>query len=195
MNPLLVELPAEIRTERIVLRPVSPDSGPVAFNLVSNEVERLSPWLPWAVNPTVDSMVSFARRAYANWHSRSDLAVSIYDKTSGEYMGGAGIHRIDWDIPKFEIGYWIAAAFEGKGFVSEATFALTSFCFAQFGANRVEIRCDPRNVRSRAVPQRLGFDLEGTMRNVLMGPQGKPIDLEIWSRVSALGLPDWPVEW
>jgi RimJ/RimL family protein N-acetyltransferase len=68
-------------------------------------------------------------------------------------------------VPKFEIGYWCRKGFTGRGYITEAVRGLTVFAFEILKANRVEIRCDQRNVRSRKVAERLGFKLEGILRN------------------------------
>jgi RimJ/RimL family protein N-acetyltransferase len=64
-----------------------------------------------------------------------------------------------------EIGYWIRNQGEGRGFVTEATALIAAFAFDSLHAQRVLIRCDARNLRSAAVPRRLGFVHEATLRN------------------------------
>ena len=86
-------------------------------------------------------------------------------KDSDVIIGGSGLHRINWEVPCFEIGYWVWTAYGGKGYITEAVAGITDFAFQQLGANRVEIRCDALNVRSAAIPQRLGFTHEATLIN------------------------------
>ncbi len=76
-----------------------------------------------------------------------------------------GLHRIDWEIPKFEIGYWVDTRKAGHGFITEAVEGLAHFAFSELSAKRVEIQCDTNNWRSRAIPERLGFKLEGIHYN------------------------------
>jgi RimJ/RimL family protein N-acetyltransferase len=80
-------------------------------------------------------------------------------------VGATGLHRMDWSVPRFEIGYWIRRSFEGKGYVSEAVRALTRLAFEALGAERVEIHCGHRNLHSQRVAERCGFVLEGRLRN------------------------------
>ena len=75
------------------------------------------------------------------------------------------MHRIVWSVPSFEIGYWIRTRSEGAGSITEATALLAAFAFDSLHAQRVRIRCDAANKRSAAVPQRLGFTHEATLRN------------------------------
>jgi RimJ/RimL family protein N-acetyltransferase len=45
----------------------------------------------------------------------------------------------------------------------------------------VEIHCDPNNVRSSAVPRKLGFCHEATLRHRAFTPEGQPRDTMIWT--------------
>src|SRR5581483_7078206 len=74
----------------------------------------------------------------------------------------------------FEIGYWIRADLAGRGLATEATAALTRAAFERCGVDRVEIRVDPANAASLAIPRKLGFVEEGTLRRVLHAPDGAP---------------------
>ena len=80
-------------------------------------------------------------------------------------VGSSGLHRIDWGVPKFEIGYWCRTRFAGQGYVTEAVQGITAFAFEALGAQRLEIRCDSRNSPSARVAERAGFQLEGELRN------------------------------
>lgn len=89
----------------------------------------------------------------------------LFRKEDGMYVGGSGLHRINWSVPSFEIGYWVRARLEGKGYVTEAVKGITSFAFDRLKAERVEIRCDALNERSAAVARRAGYTLEGQLRH------------------------------
>ena len=93
----------------------------------------------------------------------------------------SGLHRIDWSVPKFEIGYWCRTRFTGHGYITEAVTRITAFAFDTLGARRVEIRCDPRNLPSARVAERAGFRLEGELRNNETGTDGVPRDTLIYA--------------
>jgi ribosomal-protein-serine acetyltransferase len=80
--------------------------------------------------------------------------------------GEIGFDYIDWRNRLTEIGYWVGGAFEGKGLVSRACRVLVAHAFRDLGLNRVQIRCAVENRRSRAIPEKLGFQLEGTLRSI-----------------------------
>ena len=169
MNPLLIDMPEEILGKRIVIQPRRPNEGDEVWEAIEESREQITPWLPWAkYQLTREEPEMSARRAWAKWQTREDLAMVIRDRVSGRYLGGSGLHSINWDVPKFEIGYWLRTSAVGNGYVTEAVQVLCSFAFDTLKANRIEIRCDSRNERSIAVPARLGFILEAHLRNDLL---------------------------
>lgn len=89
----------------------------------------------------------------------------MFLKGSKTYIGGGGLHRINWDVPKFEIGYWVRSSYGRQGFITEAVNGITHFAFNTLGARRVEIRCDSLNGRSAAVARRAGYELEAMLRH------------------------------
>ena len=104
------------------------------------------------------------RQAHAQFLLRSDLRFHIHQRSDpGRLIGSTGLHRMDWEAGRFEIGYWVRTPFARRGFVTEAAHAMAVLAFRDLGANRVEIWCDERNERSAAVARRLGFRLDGTL--------------------------------
>ncbi len=87
-------------------------------------------------------------------------------EADGAPVGMVGVHDVQPSPARAAIGYWIARARQGEGLVTRAVAGLLPHLFGAMGFERVEIRCAPTNARSRAVPQRLGFTHEGTLRHV-----------------------------
>lgn len=114
---------------------------------------------------TPEDQEAVMRRAHADFMSRTDLMLLLFLKSTNTMVGASGLHRIDWQVPKFEIGYWLRTSYAGKGYMTEAVTAIDAFAFDTLGAYRVEIRCDERNTRSAAVARRCGYELEGVLRN------------------------------
>jgi RimJ/RimL family protein N-acetyltransferase len=182
VQPLHVQLPVEVVGERVRLRPYREGDGAALWEAVDESREHLSRWMPWVheYGSPADAE-AFARRAQAKWLVREDLVVGIFERDGPRLLGGSGLHRIDWSLRSFEIGYWIRATAESRGYVSEAVQLLTSLAFEQLEAHRVEIRIDPRNTRSRAVAERTGFVLEGCLRSCVMDSDGQPADRLVFS--------------
>jgi RimJ/RimL family protein N-acetyltransferase len=160
--------------------------------------EHLRPWLPWwNTHETPDDTRDFVRRSQAHWLLRESLGMGLFSREGGALLGGIGLHPGDWTVPSFEIGYWLRAGAEGHGYMSEAVRLLTRYAFEGLAAERVIIRCDARNVRSRSVPERLGYVQEGHMRCTHRDTAGELADMltyalirEDYERVRHT----WPVE-
>ncbi|MCM3764274.1 GNAT family N-acetyltransferase [Neobacillus niacini] len=185
MKPILKEFPEEIATERLIIRKPMPGDGKAVYQAMQASMAELKPWMPWADREqTVDDVEANMREAHAKFLTREDLRLHIFNKETGEFIGSSGLHRINWDIPKFEIGYWIDTRHQRKGYITEATEAITNFAFTELNAKRVEIRCDSKNNRSKAVPERLGFQLEGILKNDGLSGDGKEIrDTCIYAKI------------
>ncbi|MEH7073268.1 GNAT family N-acetyltransferase [Neobacillus drentensis] len=165
MKPILLNIPEEFYTERLLIRKPLPGDGKAVYQAMQASLTELKDWMPWAHREqTADDVEANMREAHAKFLTREDLRLHIFHKETGEFIGSSGLHRINWDIPKFEIGYWIDTRYRGSGYITEATEAITNFAFMELKAKRVEIRCDSKNTRSRAIPERLGFTLEGILR-------------------------------
>ena len=104
--------------------------------------------------------------------ARTDLPLLLFLKGDGTFVGSSGLHRGDWAVPKFEIGYWCRTRFEGQGYITEAVRGITRFAFETLGINRLEIRCDALNLRSRRVAERAGYCLEAELRHDAVTPDG-----------------------
>jgi RimJ/RimL family protein N-acetyltransferase len=95
-------------------------------------------------------------------------------------LGGTGLHpRVG--AHALEIGYWMRSDAAHQGLATEAAGALAAVAFAIPGVERVEIRCDPKNVRSAAIPRRLGFRHLVTLEADASTPTGEPRDTMVWS--------------
>jgi RimJ/RimL family protein N-acetyltransferase len=165
-KPNLIDFPDRIETPRLYIRPCMPGDGSDVFKAIAESRSELKPWLPFArKEQTLDEVESGVRDSYAEFIKKTDIRLHIYLKETDEFLGSTGLHRIDWAVPKVEIGYWLNSRYTKKGYIVEAVKGLTQFALNDLSCKRVEIRCDERNTASRRVPERLGFKLEGTIRN------------------------------
>ena len=176
MKPILLDFSEEFYTERLLIRKPLPGDGKAVYQAMQASLTELKAWMPWAHREqTVEDVEVNMRDAHAKFLTRDDLRLHIFNRETGEFIGSSGLHRINWMIPKFEIGYWIDSRYSGKGYIIEATEAITKFAFTELKANRVEIRCDSKNIKSRAIPERLGFTLEGILQNDGLSADGKEL--------------------
>lgn len=177
-------IPGEWGGERILLRPWRTDDDRALWEAVDSSRERLRVWMPWVDGyRSIEDARAFIGRSESDWTTRANLFTAIVERATGAILGGTGFNEPDWAIRSFEIGYWLRDGAEGHGHVTEAVRLLTRIAFDRLGANRLEIRCDPANARSRAVPERLGFTLEGRLRNNMADRHGGPRDTLVFSLV------------
>lgn len=176
------EVPLEIPTPRLLLRAPHPDYARRVNEAIADSFVELHAWMAWAVEmPSLETSREQQCRAREAFLAREDLPVVMFRED--RVVGCAGLHRIDWAVPRFEIGYWVRTPDRGRGYVTETVQALAGLAFEGLGARRVEIRADTRNHRSRAVPERLGWRLEGVLRNDGLGPDGRPRDTAVYARI------------
>lgn len=178
--PIQIDLPEELVGDRVIVRPWAEVDSDDLWDAIDNSREHLDAWMPWVDryrNP--DDALEYTRRSRARWLLREDLSVAIVEKSTGQVVGGSGMHRPDWQFRLFEIGYWLRQDREGRGYASETVQLLTRLAFDALDANRVELRIDTRNLRSLRVAERLGFVLEGTLRRKMPAPDGVPADMHV----------------
>ena len=149
--------------DEIVLSLLAAKHAERLFELTDRNRRQLRRWLPW-VDAAKSARASrlFIDSALKQNRRKDGFHCGIWFR--GALAGVIGLHRIDWPNRTAAIGYWLGAGFQGRGLMTRSCAALVAHCFSKLGLNRVEIRCATANVRSRKIPQRLGFKKEGVLR-------------------------------
>lgn len=181
-----------IETRRLVLRCWSPVDALLLKQAIDENLDHLRPWMPWAAYEPQDVAVKIER--IREWRGKFDLGqdfvYGVFDLEESRVLGGTGLHtRVGNDAR--EIGYWIHQGFINQGLATELSAALTRVAFDIDGVNRVEIHCDPDNARSAAVPRKLGYAHEATLRHRLQLNDGSYRDMMVWSLLRS-DYPDTP---
>lgn len=185
MNPLLINFPDSFDTDRLTIRAPRVEDAQEIVEAVNESLTDLRPWMPWAVQPTtLEFQQARLRNSMAQWLTRENLNLHIYLKGTSTFVGGSGLHRMNWEAGNFEIGYWCRTKFVGQGYISEAVNGVTAFAFTHLKANRVAILCDANNIRSAAVAKRCGFLLEGILRHDSLSVSGELRSTMIFSKIS-----------
>jgi RimJ/RimL family protein N-acetyltransferase len=155
-----------------------PGDAEALASLVADNLEHLSPWLEWAT-PQSASVDSQRERLAAptGWDGAQEYNYVIAT-ADGSLIGAIGLMRRIGD-GGLEIGYWLSRHATGHGRLTAVTAALSSAALQVDGVQRVEIHCDPTNIRSRRVPERLGYRLDRLQEVPVMGTSGTGVD-EIW---------------
>ncbi len=176
------EVPLEIATERLVLRAPHPDHAQEMNEAIQESFAELREWMDWAQQiPTLEESRAQQEQAQTAFLARDDLQLLLF--RGDRIVGSSGLHRIDWSVPSFEIGYWVRTPDSAQGYVTEAVEAIGSFAFEKLGARRIEIRADTRNTRSRAIPEKLGYQLEGVLRHDCLHVDGRLRDTAVYARI------------
>jgi len=185
--PVLIDVPEVLHTERLTIRPPRPGDGPVIFAAVFESLAELRQFpasLGWALaEPSIDASEQYCREAYAKFLTRCDLPLLLLLRDSNTVVASSGLHRVDWSVPKFEVGFWGRTSFQRKGYVTEGVAAIVAMAFDRLNARRVEARPDDLNERSCRVCERLGFELEGTLRHERADPGGSLRNTRVYAKV------------
>ena len=191
MEPCLLEfVPDYLATPRLILRSARASDAPALNAAVIESLAALKPYMPWAqVAPSLAQTEGECRRMQARMLLREDLPFFVFERDAdgaeAGFIGGTGLHRIDWTVRRFEVGYWCRTSKCGQGFIGEAVEAITRCAFEQMGARRVEVRMDDGNERSWRVAERAGFALEGVLRQQSLTPTGEPRDTRVYAKTRA----------
>lgn len=187
-DPVLLDVPKELATQRLLLRAPRTGDGPALFDAVQAslpELRRFLASLPWVAGAqSAELSEVYCRNAESNVIARRDLPFLLWERATGSVVGAAGLHRIDWHTPKAEVGYWCRSASTGQGYIAEAVEALCELAFRQLAVVRVELVTDEANGASRRVAARCGFDLEGVLRSERRAPDGTLRNTCIYARLA-----------
>jgi RimJ/RimL family protein N-acetyltransferase len=168
--------PYRIETERLVIRCYEPRDAALVKEAIDSSLEHLQPWMPWALDEpqTLEQKVELLEFFRSSFAAGENFTYGIFAADETELIGGTGLHpRVG--PGGLEIGYWVRASATRQGIVTESTAALTRVGLEVCGADRIEIRIEPRNRASFGIPRKLGFLEEATLRRRLPAPQGEPL--------------------
>ena len=176
----------QLQSDRLVIRVAKPGDGEEYNAAVIESLPEMAPWLHWAaVAPTLAASEQARRHAYGCYLLDEDWMVFFFERASGRLIGGGGLHKADWKLRKFEIGFWCRTGSKGRGYVTEAVNTMSDYAMNDLHANRLVLTVADRNIRSWRLAERTGFVYEGTHRNADFGPDGNLRDLRIYAKTAA----------
>lgn len=149
--------------DQVTVREFREGDAAEVFRAVKENYGRLVSFMDW-ITPeySITSAEEFIVQSIKGREESTNLSLGIF--RGDRFIGSIGFVHFDWAAMKTEIGYWIAVEEEGKGIVSRAAMLLIDFAVRELEINRIEIRCSAENIRSSAIPIRLGFQKEGHLR-------------------------------
>jgi ribosomal-protein-serine acetyltransferase len=164
----IVTRPIRDLGDGVVLRPYAITDLDALWNAVEPERERLGRWLHCAnLLASIEDERGWLEMATSPQTADEHFVITVDD----EIAGSAGILMNDLE-GDHEIGYWLVSRFEGRGLMTRACREVVSHAFAEHAAHRVTIAAAVSNARSRAIPERLGFTLDGIVREATRTHEG-----------------------
>jgi ribosomal-protein-serine acetyltransferase len=145
---------------RYSLRPMHESDLQELHAVVERNRDELARWLSWAQQPSLESTRAHLLRGLGRERDGTGLDRAIV--IDGAIVGDAGLY-IDRENDSGGIGYWLDAGHRGRGVMSAAVSALLKYGFDELALRRIEIRTDVLNRASRAIAERLGFQLDGVL--------------------------------
>ena len=147
----------------IELRPVAERDAKEILKIVKRNYKHLRPFLHWVSSDySLESAREFIRQAQKAVAENTSRTFSIFYQE--KIVGVVGFVVFNWQSRRTEIGYWIDKNYEGRGIITDSCKVLINYAFAELKMNRIEIRCATENTRSRRIPERLNFKLDGVLR-------------------------------
>jgi ribosomal-protein-serine acetyltransferase len=166
-------------SETTTLEPIAGHHAEPVFELIAKSRSQLETWLSWVTN--VHSVADFQNFLKGAQQRVADkMAVAFFIRYDGKIAGNIGLYHIDHLNKIASIGYWLGEEFQGKGIITNACQEIVKYGFSELNLNRIEIKCGTRNVKSQAIPERLGFTQEGIIRQAEL-VNGKFHDLYLYS--------------
>ncbi len=151
--------------------------------LIERNRPRLAEWMHWVQTQTAQDTLAFIRRTTEK--AREGRGFHRCIVAGGRIVGVVGFSTIDALNRSAPIGYWLDEAHEGQGAMTAAVAALVDYAFEELALNRVEIRADVENKPSRAIAERLGFQLEGVARQAYRVVGDRYSDDAVYSMLAA----------
>ena len=171
-----------IHTPRLVLRCWQPADAPLLKEAIDASIEHLRTYMPWAAGEPqpLQAKIDLIRGWRSSFDDDRDYVYGIFNREETRVLGGCGLHSRSGPAAR-GIGYWIHKDFTHQGYGTEIAAALTQVAFAQLHLELVEIHVNVNNAYSAAIPRKLGYTLDGTLRKRLRETDGELHDLMVWS--------------
>ena len=165
--------------EHISLEIIADKHSALLFEAIDTNRRHLSGFLPWVpYMQSEEQTLDYIQNCRALHKQQKEVSFVIMSNEA--VIGRIGLHHWDHLNRCAAIGYWLAKDAEGKGIVTKCCIAIIDYGFEKMGLQRIEIKAAVKNIRSLAIPNRLGFRQEGILRQAEL-VNGEFLDLVIFS--------------
>ena len=146
--------------------------------LVDRNREHLRQWLQWVDNSrTTQDSRTFLREVQKVYRDTRTVTAGIWRRE--RLSGMVGLNEVNWVDRSTKFGYWLDARLQGQGIMTRACEVLAEHVFEDLELNRIEIEAAVENLKSRAIPERLGFQLDGVRREAQF-LNGRYVDIAVY---------------
>jgi len=150
--------------DNLFLRTFELEHAQELSQLVDRNRDRLRQWMPWVDGTkSVQDTSNFIQMTMDQKAQNNGFQCGIWQQE--RLIGVVGFHKVDWANRNVSLGYWLDQDASGQGIMTCAVSKLVHYAFHDMSLNRVEISCAPANIKSNAIPRRLGFKMEGVLRH------------------------------
>ncbi len=169
-----------LKKENIELKTFSIDEANKLYQLIDKNRNYMGEWLIWVdktksvedvekmIQSWIESREKGERIHFGIWYQEKLIGVVYFGSINKDYRKGS-------------IGYWLDSDYQGKGIMTKSCERLIEYGFNDLNLHRIEISCAARNIRSKAIPERLGFTKEGTFRESELIRGGKLVDNDCYA--------------
>jgi len=193
---ILIDIPVPIVTPRLILRPLQAGDGAALTAAKAETWEDLTQWMAWTdKGQDADADEAYVRNCHAEFILRKDITLLGLEKDTNRPVIWTGLHRFDWTLRHFEIGYWVRKSAQGQGYATESTNALIRYAFNALNAKRMKIHHAKDNDASRTVIEKLGFEREAIKKQAHELPDGRIVDEYCYVRLNTDNLPPLDIHW
>ncbi len=161
------DIPISFESRRLHLRSYRPGDGPCYYAVCLRNRKHLlryeSDNVVMQLKSQEDAENTVCELAEL-WEKRKSFFIGVFDKQDGHFVAQIYVGPVNWDLPEFQIGFFVDKDHEGRGYMTEAVKVTLGFVFHRLGARRVSAECDDTNIRSMRVLERCGMAREGMIR-------------------------------
>jgi RimJ/RimL family protein N-acetyltransferase len=167
-----LKIPTKFETERLILRPYQKGDGNAFYQMLENGnrlyLKESLGSITKASGPS--DVETWVTHLSDDWKHRKRFILSVWTRLTEEFKGHIWIEPIDWNIPQFEIGWFVEKYSQGQGIVTEAAMRSLEFLFENLNAHKITVRIresGPHKEQSKRIAEKCGFTKEGYLRHTV----------------------------
>jgi ribosomal-protein-serine acetyltransferase len=173
----------EIEDGRLRIRPWQQRDADGLFEAARESLDSVGRWLPWChADYRPSDATAWIEHCTKAWLAGEHFAFSIFDRITGEFVGGVGLNQINRAHRSANLGYWVRQSRQGQGIAASAAMLAARFGFERLGLVRLEIVTLPDNRSSRRTAETLGARFEAMARQRLW-MHGQAMDAAVYALI------------